>query len=75
MNVITEQYQPLLDAQTIALGHIKRLDTTVRQPVPVTTVTGEMRSYVWYLERQNDPPHDGCWRTTGVRASLDGVGG
>lgn len=75
VNIITEQYQPLLDAETMALGRLERSNTTVRQPVTVTTVTGETRSYVWYLEKQIGNRYDGCWMTTGVRASLGDIEG
>lgn len=71
VNIITEQYRPLLDAETMTLGRIDRSNTTARQPVTVTTVTDETRSYVWYLKRQTGGRYEGCWMTTGVRASLD----
>lgn len=70
VNIITEQYRPLLDAETMTLGRIDQSNTTARQPVTVTTVADETQSYVWYLERQTEGRYDGCWMTTGVRASL-----
>jgi hypothetical protein len=74
VTIITEQYQPLLDAETVTLGPLQRSTTTARQPVTVTTVMGETQSYVWYLEKQTGNPYDGCWMTTGVRGALDDMG-
>lgn len=73
VNLITEQYRPLLNAETLAFGPVSRTATTAEQLITVTTRDGERRSYVWYLEKQSGGRYDGCWMTTGVRSSLDSV--
>jgi hypothetical protein len=73
VNLITEQYQPLLNAETLSFGPTSRTATTAEQLITVTTRNGERRSYVWYLEKQSNGRYDGCWMTTGVRSSLDSV--
>ena len=73
VNLLREQYQPLLDAETVTLGSLERDEDTVEQPVTVTTETGDQRSYVWYLQRQSGGRYDGCWMTTSVRVTfIDG---
>lgn len=73
VNIVTERFQPLLNAETMTFGPLRQTGMDARQRVTVTTVTGETQSYVWYLEKQTDAPYEGCWMTTGVRPSLENI--
>jgi len=69
VNIISSQYEPLLNAETVTYGPLEGGDI-VRQRVTVTTTDSETQSYVWYLEQQTGGRYDGCWMTTGVRGSV-----
>jgi len=69
-NLLREQYRPLLDAETVTVGPLRRDGDAAEQPVTVTTGTGDRRSYVWYLQRQSGGRYDGCWMTTSVRVTF-----
>jgi len=66
VDLLTEQYRPLLDADSVTYGPVERDGGTARRPVTVRTSNGTVRTYEWLVERQTTPPYDGCWMTTGV---------
>ena len=68
VHTVTDQYRPLLDAESVTYAPIEidRDRGVARREVTVRTPNGTVRTYQWLVERQTADPYDGCWMTTGV---------
>ncbi|MFC6973712.1 DUF4864 domain-containing protein [Halomicroarcula sp. GCM10025709] len=68
VSVLTDEYRPLLDAESVTYDSIDidRARGAARRNVTVYTPNGTAQSYTWIVERQTTAPHEGCWMTTGV---------
>ncbi|WP_324758358.1 DUF4864 domain-containing protein [Haloarcula sp. GH36] len=68
VDVVTDEYRPLLDAESVTYDPIERDSRpgTARRNVTVRTSNGTVRTYRWIVEKQTTPPYEGCWMTTGV---------
>ncbi|MFC7077646.1 DUF4864 domain-containing protein [Haloarcula halophila] len=68
IDVLTEEYRPLLDAESVTYGPIERDSArgTARRNVTVRTSNGTVQRYRWIVEKQTTVPYEGCWMTTGV---------
>lgn len=63
--VRNERYRVLADPDAVQIGSATATDSHVQ--VLVTVVNdGLVRSFMWVLSRQTEPPYGGCWMTDGV---------
>ncbi|MBX0297268.1 DUF4864 domain-containing protein [Haloarcula nitratireducens] len=70
VEIVTDQYRPLLRASTVTYETLEQRGGRASQRVVVSDGT-ETTAYVWYLELQTvqtTEPYGGCWMTTGVVA-------
>jgi hypothetical protein len=65
VSLITERYDPLLNASAVTYGPLERDGDVATQRVSVT-VDNETTAYTWRVERQTGEPYVGCWMTTSV---------
>lgn len=72
VTLITTQYEPLLNAETVTYGPLSRQNGTASQRITVETSDGLRQSYTWRLERQSGGEYDGCWLTSSVLRSPTG---
>ena len=72
VTLITTQYEPLLNAETVTYGPLSRQNGTASQRITVETSDGLRQSYTWRLERQAGGQYDGCWLTSSVLRSPTG---
>jgi len=62
---VEQFYGPLLAAERIRYGPLDRGGGSVTRQVTVGA-DNETTTYEWTVERQTEPPHEGCWMTTGI---------
>lgn len=70
VEIVTDQYRPLLNASTVTYEALERRGGRASQRVVVSDGNGTA-AYTWYLELQTiqtTEPYGGCWMTTGVVA-------
>jgi len=67
VRLIEENFQPLLNAETVRYGRLFRNNGTAFQNVVVTGPDGSIQSYRWSVQRQSGGQYDGCWMTASVR--------
>ncbi|WP_135304963.1 DUF4864 domain-containing protein [Haloarcula amylovorans] len=70
VDVVTNQYRPLLNASTVTYETLERRGGRASQRIVVSD-GNETTAYTWYLELQTiqtTEPYGGCWMTTGVVA-------
>jgi hypothetical protein len=67
VDLIKENFQPLLNAETVRYGRLFRSNDTAYRNVVVIGPDGSTDSYRWAVERQSGGQYDGCWMTTSVR--------
>lgn len=59
------RYRPLLDAESVTRRPLQRNGSVAVQPVRAHS-NGSTTTYRWRVERQQTPPMQGCWLTTGI---------
>jgi hypothetical protein len=67
VELIEQNFQPLLNAETVRYGPLFRDNDTAFRNVVVTGPDGSSQSYRWAVERQSGGQYDGCWMTASVR--------
>lgn len=73
VELMEENFQPLLDAETVSYGQLFRGNDTASRDVTVTAADGSTQSYRWFVERQSGGLYDGCWMTSSVRPVDDPI--
>lgn len=66
VDLLTEEFRPLLAARQTTYGPLERTGDSATQRVTVTDANGTRTSYIWRLRRQTEPPYRGCWMTVTV---------
>lgn len=66
VRTIQSGFEPLLNATGVRYGPLDRDGDTASQPVTVVDANGTTTSYRWTVEKQDEPPFEGCWMTAGV---------
>ena len=66
VRTIQSGFEPLLNATGVRYGPLDRDGDTASQPVTVVDAHGTTTSYRWTVEKQEEPPFEGCWMTAGV---------
>ncbi|MEF8974002.1 MAG: DUF4864 domain-containing protein [Haloarcula sp.] len=66
VRTIQSGFEPLLNATGVRYGPLDRDGDTASQPVTVVDANGTTTSYRWTVEKQDEPPYEGCWMTAGV---------
>jgi len=73
VELMKENFRPLLDAETVSYGPLFRGNATASRDVTVATADGSRHSYRWIVERQSGGRYDGCWMTVSVRPIDDPI--
>jgi hypothetical protein len=60
------EYQPMLNAKSVAVQELARDDDSAAELVTVTDSTGNKAYYIFSMTRQHDGNLQNCWMTDGV---------